>query len=82
MRMASSCAATARGLSCGCSQALPTRCAHAVLLACTPSSLCGLARMGAEEACGAPCCASGKNYLVLDGDVIFFKFNVTAGGKK
>ncbi|KAK9841766.1 hypothetical protein WJX81_001513 [Elliptochloris bilobata] len=24
----------------------------------------------------------GKNYVVLDGDVIFFKFNVTAGGKK
>lgn len=24
----------------------------------------------------------GKNYVVLDGDIIFFKFNVTSGGKK
>jgi len=24
----------------------------------------------------------GKNYVVLDGDVIFFKFNVTSTGKK
>jgi obg-like ATPase 1 len=24
----------------------------------------------------------GKNYVVQDGDIIFFKFNVTAGGKK
>ena len=29
-----------------------------------------------------PCCGAGKNYLVQDGDVIFFKFNVTASGKK
>ena len=29
-----------------------------------------------------PSCAAGKNYLVQDGDVIFFKFNVTASGKK
>lgn len=27
-------------------------------------------------------CGAGKNYLVQDGDVIFFKFNVTASGKK
>jgi len=26
-------------------------------------------------------CAAGKNYVVLDGDVIFFKFNVTASKK-
>ena len=24
----------------------------------------------------------GKNYIVLDGDIIFFKFNVTSTGKK
>ena len=24
----------------------------------------------------------GKNYEVLDGDIIFFKFNVTSSGKK
>jgi ribosome-binding ATPase YchF (GTP1/OBG family) len=24
----------------------------------------------------------GKNYVVLDGDIIFFKFNVTSSGKK
>ena len=29
-----------------------------------------------------PGCTAGKNYLVQDGDVIFFKFNVTASGKK
>lgn len=24
----------------------------------------------------------GKNYVVLDGDIIYFKFNVTASAKK
>ena len=24
----------------------------------------------------------GKNYVVSDGDIIYFKFNVTASGKK
>lgn len=31
--------------------------------------------------CKPPLPGAGKNYLVLDGDVIFFKFNVTAGKK-
>ncbi len=26
--------------------------------------------------------AQGKNYVVLDGDIIYFKFNVTTSGKK
>lgn len=31
---------------------------------------------------GVLCFVQGKNYVVLDGDIIYFKFNVTSSAKK
>ena len=56
-------------------------CASAACLTCRGGASV-LGRCFACRCLSGPSCAAGKNYLVQDGDVIFFKFNVTASGKK
>ena len=43
-----------------------------------------LEELGSEQAVKAEgkCMQKGKNYIVQDGDIILFKFNVSGGKKK
>jgi hypothetical protein len=56
---------------------------HRSLLPCRPS-LSRVWAVGSEAAIrtGGKLRMEGRKYVVQDGDIIFFKFNVSSGGKK